>query len=233
MKPHLTKLIFALCMGSFSAFSNAATILDRSDFGPQAVEYGFDNAQLGDLTAGDGNLLVSTSDGKGSVFDSNDPNFQGVFQSLNMPLPIYMRTAENTKSITLNFAQESIGRVGFDFLIVNAQPSPVFDLSLSLFDEDNNQLGFYNLAAANQPPCNVPVLANSTCGFIGLGINSNTIAFASVNYTLLGNPPIDETILRFGIDNIIYQLVPAPGVIWLIGLGLPGLLLVRKNNRPL
>ena len=233
MKKSVLKIIIPLLFSAFSAPSNAATVLNRSDFGPQAVEYGFDNGVLGDATAGDGNLLVSTPDNQGIVFDSNDPDFVGTFQLLNMPLPIYLKTAQGTKTIRMDFEQEPIGRFGFNFLVINNdQPSPVFDLTLSLFDENNNQLGFYNLTGANQTSCNMPVLAYSTCGFIGLGINSNTIAFASVDYTFIGTSPIDETIFRFGIDNIIYQLVPTPGIIWLIGAGLPGLLLARKKISP-
>ncbi len=228
MKSHLTKLIFALCMGAFSAFSNAATILDRSDFGPQAVEYGFDNGSEGDPTAGDGNLLVSVSDNLGQITEDI------IFPSFTAPAYAranFSNPAGQPLIINLTFEDYPVAKVGFDyFLPKNLSGISMYDLSLTLFDDNNTQLGFYDLAASEQSDCAAALPDEATCGFFGLSIGNNNIYFASIEFTSVGTTPIEPFPLE--IDNLIYS-IPAPSVVWLIGLGLPGLLLVRKNNRPL
>ncbi len=226
MNPTLIKIILALSLAAFSVFSSAATLLDRSEFGPLAVEYGFDNASDGDPTAGDGNLLVSVPDNLGMVVNFAIPPL--------FPAPVYARTTLSSSPgqpplIDLAFEAYSVARVGFNYIFPKDNSGiSLFDLSLTLFDDSNNQLDFYNLAATEQTDCNIPGIPpdEATCGFFGLGIASSNIAFASIEFSYVGpNPTPDITL---AIDSLIYS-IPAPGVLWLIGLGFPGLLLVWKK----
>ena len=218
MNPALFKITLALSLVTFSVFSSAATIFQRSDFGPQAVEYGFDNAQVGDTTPGDGNLTV-VGIISGRVEDSQEINFDD--QGFTGPLG-YATTIANGQQSGFNFLfDDPVSAVGFNFAVgALDQTKMVF----ALVDDNNQTIDFINVFGSDLDICTDTNLVDFRCGYIGLSAESNIVSRAELTPSFAS-----VTFRPWHGDNIIYQKVPAPGIIWLIGLGFPGLLLARKK----
>ncbi len=214
----MKKIILALSLITFSVFSSAATIFQRSDFGPNAVNYGFDNAAVGDTTAGDNNLTFSGI-ASGLVDDAAQINFNN--QGFTGPLGY--RTVVGGFQSGFNFQFNTpVSAVGFNFAVGAID---ITEVQFSIRDINNQTIEFIPILGSDLDICTGTNLVNYRCGYIGLDAGSNIIARA-------------ELVPRFNVvtsffwnaDNIIYQKVSAPNVLWLIALGLPGIFLNRTKK---
>lgn len=208
-----TKIVFVFFLGAITAPTFAATLFNRSDFGPNAVEYGFNNASLGDVNVGEGNLNVSN----GIVADTT--NLGATFfdnQGFTGPTAYVGRTP--------NFSFiDPVRAFGLNFAV----PQGLF-VQLNIQDTSGLFLDRIILDTSSLAACDA--ISFFKCGFIGIDAGSNQIGSAS--FARFTGPPAntipsgDDPI----IDNIIYQQTPTPGILWLICLGLPGLLFTRKKH---
>lgn len=204
MKFLALKLVFALFLSILSTSSIAATLINRADFGVNAVEFGFDTI-VGDDDPTDGNFTALG----GEVRGSGDTNFSD--QGIDLPLA-YLSKPDN---FTFTFA-ESVSAFGFNFA-----SSEEAEYALVIADINDNILGFVSLDPDILSPC--IGTAAFVCGFVGLNVNSNQISQAFF---------IDQDQSGFvtTIDNVIYETVPTPGILWLFSTGFLGLYWSRKQN---
>lgn len=181
-----------LLMGTANAIP-----IDRVDFDSSAIEYGFDDASIGDVVASDGNLFVTN----------------GVVATIargDLIVPTYY-DGNDASVITLEFSSY-VSAIGLDFNSNNA------DTTLSVFDDSFNLIEAFTLATLDQVSCD-----GFLCGFVGIDVGSNLIAYVTIDTPLNG----DELF----IDNIIYQAsVPEPTTLALLGLGLAGIGFSRKKK---
>ena len=205
MKFLASKIVFALLLGAISSTSIAATLFNRADFGSVAIEYDFENSSEGQTVVTDGNLQISG----------------GEVGTLNLPFPIDIgadsKIYDSDSSIELSFF-EPIAAVGFNFVI-----DFIDSLTLSLLDETDSLLSSTTLSQAALSSCPSPA-DSIACGFIGVNAGVNLVSKAVFEYsgTVINQFPF--------IDNIIFQTVPTPGIIWLFGPGLLALVWNRKRK---
>lgn len=159
----LAILLLALPMAA-----NAIPI-DRADFDPSAVEYGFDGEALGAIVVGDGFLTVSNG------------NVANLARG-DLVVPTYY-DGNDASIIRLDFAS-SISAVGLDFNSNNA------DTTLYVFDAFDVLIESFTLAVADQFPC-----GGFRCGFIGIDTGGLNIAYALIDTPLIGNELFIDNII--------------------------------------
>lgn len=174
-----------------AATSATAVPVNRSDFGPTAVNFDFTGQPNGALIATDGYLTVS-----GGVVSGSGP------ERGDLTNPTYYDGAD-ASVIRLDFLAGAVA-VGMDFNSNNA------DTTLSLFDSLNNLLESFTLPVSSQTPCE-----GFRCGFIGINFGANAVAYALIDTPLNGNELfIDNIIYQTPAPNALLLIA-----LGLLGLG--------------
>lgn len=205
MKFPASKFVFALFLSVSSTTSIAATLFNRADFGANAVEFGFDT-HVGDIDPSDGNFSAEG----GEVRGSGDTDFSN--QGITEPLA-YL--SPDTDPFIFTFS-DPVSAIGFNFAFSEAA-----NYVLAIVDASQNVFGAVFLDPNDFDSCTGT--AKFVCGFVGLNVGSNQI---------LGAGFLQQGTSTFGtvIDNVIYETVPTPGILWLLSTGFLGLYWSRKRN---
>ena len=205
MKAQVLQIIFAVFLSVLSNTTIAATLFNRSDFGANAVEFGFDTFD-GDTNPGDGNFSAQ------GVLVRGVGDISFADEEITEPFAV----SGTTNLINFTF-DEPASAFGFNFAINNPDPFRFF-----IADSNNNEIESFTLNPADFSSCTSPTFF--VCGFIGLDAGSNQISSAGFQKI--------NTFSNFGpiIDNVIYETVPTPGILWLLSTGFLGLYWSRKRN---
>jgi hypothetical protein len=188
----------------FSSASNAS-LIDRIDFDPGAIGYGFDGIGLGIVDPViDGNLL-SVSNGSTSAIAFG-----------NLIVPSY-HDGDNGMNIRFDFSS-LVSAVGFDFFAMN----PAI---LSIWDATDIQLE--SVVAPVTSLCG-PAQSQALCGFVGVDHGSDLISYAIIDTN--GGIYVDNIIYQSGVSAGPPSAVPVPAAVWLFGTALIGLVGFGKRK---
>ena len=142
MKQNMIKIIFGFCILCVSVAPSAGPLFSRADFRSDAINYGFDNAAIGDTVVGDGNLLLTG----GLVAGATDVNFND--PGFNAPRAY---VAEQFDGFLFSF-DEPVSAVGFNFSADAGTGSEDWFV-LALFDSSNTTIDYIFLAASDVGLC--------------------------------------------------------------------------------
>lgn len=204
-------MTFLICF-FFAGNANAVPI-ERNDFNPTAINYGFDDLNTGTQTATWGDLTITN----GIVLSFTDQLPTG----MTNPNTYYYEPGEN--ELLLDFSSP-VSAMGMSIMSKCSDVGTRDKITLNIFNDLGTLLESKTIAVATLPIYTMgdPELNQEYYyGFIGLDIGSNGVAYAKMNGS------------KFHIDEVIYQKisenpVPEPSTMLLVGLGMIGITVLKR-----